>query len=221
MQILILSEDLRMASQIKIGLSYEGLLAEICISNDWSEERVLEKVSRHRIVLICANDALNSFWKEMQKFMEGKSFMLITGSYNLLDSAKSEKFFKMEFLKPLDYSQLSLLVRNELFNLQKHNLPKELFFKNIVLNLENRTLILGDQSFFLRNKEFALMRFFLENPGRLLTRMSILENVWDINADLFTNTVDVHVSRLRKLLQKLDAENAYIRTIPCSGYVFG
>jgi DNA-binding response OmpR family regulator len=221
MQILVLSEDLRMASQIKLGLSYEGVLSDIFVSKNWTEERVLEKLSECRIILVCADEIVLESLKELKRFGEGKIFILITGNYKLLKKLNSEKFFKLEFLKPLDYSRLALLIRNELFALQKFNLPRELCFKKIVLNLETRTLIMGDQSFFLRNKEFALMRFFLENQGRLLTRMSILENVWDINADLFTNTVDVHVSRLRKLLQKLDAENAYIKTIPCSGYVFG
>lgn len=221
MQILVLSEDIRMANQIKLGLSYEGVLTDFFISKNWSEEKVLEKLSQSKIILICADEMLSENLNTLKEFKDGRAFVLITGSYKLFRSLNSEKFFRLEFLKPLNYSQLALLIRNELFALQKSNLLKELCFKNIVLNLETRMLMMGDQSFFLRNKEFALMRFFLENQGRLLTRMSILENVWDINADLFTNTVDVHVSRLRKLLQKLDAENAYIKTIPCSGYVFG
>jgi len=49
----------------------------------------------------------------------------------------------------------------------------------------------------LNKKEFTLLEYFMRNPGTTLTRGMILEHVWDINADPFTNTVDVHIRFLR------------------------
>jgi DNA-binding response OmpR family regulator len=53
----------------------------------------------------------------------------------------------------------------------------------------------------LNRKEFSLLEYFMRNPGVTLTRAMILEHVWDMNADPFNNTVDVHVRFLR---QKID-----------------
>ncbi len=71
----------------------------------------------------------------------------------------------------------------------------------------------------LRNKEFSLLEYFMRNPGVVLSRSIILENVWDMNTDPFTNTVDVHVQSLRK---KIDSKfkNKLIQTIPKRGYIF-
>jgi DNA-binding response OmpR family regulator len=59
----------------------------------------------------------------------------------------------------------------------------------------------------------------MSHPGKLLTRNTILEDVWDQNTNLMTNTVDVHVSQLRKKIKKYTGMS-YIKTIPCLGYVF-
>lgn len=71
----------------------------------------------------------------------------------------------------------------------------------------------------LRNKEFALLEFLIINRGRVLTRNSILEHVWDRNANLVSNTVDVHVNRLRR---KIDDpfRDKLIHTVHSIGYCF-
>jgi hypothetical protein len=217
MQILLLGDEVKELERVKKRLWMEGVLTEVFFTENWSEEILIDKVEMHQIILFCTkNTAIDFSDKKWMKYQ--RIFILIGDDFEKKRDLK--KSFKYIFSEPVDYFNLSFLIKSELFNLQRVTSPKEMYFKNIVLNLENRNLISGNKKYFLRNKEFALMRFFLENPGRLLTRMSILENVWDINADLFTNTVDVHVSRLRKLLKDLDAECVYIKTIPCSGYVF-
>jgi len=56
------------------------------------------------------------------------------------------------------------------------------------------------------------------NTDHVLTRQKILENVWDRNANLFTNTVDVHINNLRRKLD-YDKQNQLIETIYCLGYI--
>ncbi len=69
----------------------------------------------------------------------------------------------------------------------------------------------------LRNKEFALLEYFMRNPSIVLSRGEILEKVWDINTDPLTNTIDVHVRYLRK---KIDDghKTKLIHTVPGRGY---
>jgi two-component system OmpR family response regulator len=69
----------------------------------------------------------------------------------------------------------------------------------------------------LNRKEFALLEYLMRNPGTTLTRAMILEHVWDINADPFTNTVDVHIRYLRA---KIDDPytTKLIKTIHGYGY---
>lgn len=68
----------------------------------------------------------------------------------------------------------------------------------------------------LSNKEFTLLRYLMDNNGKVLSRNLILEKVWDMNADPFTNTIDVHIQRLRKKIGNRGKE--FIITVPGVGY---
>ncbi len=69
----------------------------------------------------------------------------------------------------------------------------------------------------LRNKEFALLEYFMRNPDIVLSREKILEKVWDMNTDPFTNTVDVHIRCLRKKIDDGHIKK-FIHTVPGRGY---
>lgn len=91
-------------------------------------------------------------------------------------------------------------------------------FERLKLDLSSRKLIVADSTIILRNKEFTLLEYFLKNTNRVITRTQILEDVWDRNIFCSTNTVDVHVSKLRKILKQYLEHNP-IRTVPCIGYI--
>jgi two-component system, OmpR family, response regulator len=68
---------------------------------------------------------------------------------------------------------------------------------DLKMDLVAHTVKRGRTKIVLNRKEFALLEYLMRNPGKLLTRQMILEHVWDMNADPFTNTVDVHIRFLR------------------------
>lgn len=78
----------------------------------------------------------------------------------------------------------------------------------------------GNKIISLKNKEFCLLNFFIKNMGSVVTRDQIIAEVWDREANIFTNTVDVHVHKLRKKIDK-DFPVPLIKTIPYVGYQFG
>ena len=75
----------------------------------------------------------------------------------------------------------------------------------------------GGRKIDFNRKEFALLEYFMRNAGITLTRSMILEHVWDMNADPFTNTVDVHIRFLR---EKIDVpfKRKLLHTVHGYGY---
>lgn len=69
----------------------------------------------------------------------------------------------------------------------------------------------------LSSKEFSLLEYFLNHKGLILSRQTIMEHVWDENADPFSNTIEVHVRSLRKKLET--DRQKYIYTFPNRGYM--
>ena len=65
--------------------------------------------------------------------------------------------------------------------------------------------------------EFRLLRYFMERPNRVVSRQQILDGVWGMDSDIDERTVDVHIRRLRKAINR-DGETDPIRTVRAAGY---
>jgi two-component system response regulator RegX3 len=72
----------------------------------------------------------------------------------------------------------------------------------------------------LRKKEFALLRLLLENPGRVLTREVLIDRVWGNDYVGDTKTLDVHIKRLRSLIEDDPKAPTHITTVRGVGYRF-
>ncbi|MGE8175376.1 response regulator transcription factor [Pseudomonas fluorescens] len=89
---------------------------------------------------------------------------------------------------------------------------------DLELNLISHEAIRGNQPLNLLPTEYKLLEFMMRNPGQVLSRMMIFEEVWGYHFDPGTNLIDVHIGRLRK---KIDPPGMtpLIRTMRGSGYV--
>jgi two-component system response regulator RegX3 len=67
-------------------------------------------------------------------------------------------------------------------------------------------------------KEFELLEFLMRNPGRVLTRIQLIDRVWGSDYVGDTKTLDVHVKRLRAKIEKDPANPEYIQTVRGMGY---
>lgn len=90
--------------------------------------------------------------------------------------------------------------------------------ENILLDDEAKKVWINQNEVQLTSKEFNLLKYFLENKGKVLHREQILENVWSVQFDVGTNIVDVYVNYLRKKLKAQD-DQQFIETVVGMGYV--
>lgn len=95
-----------------------------------------------------------------------------------------------------------------------------LLYRNVSLDALSRVARVKGVKIILRNKEYSLLEYFMKNCNKVLTRTRLLEDVWDRNIFCSTNTVDVHVSSLRRKLKKY-LKFELIKTVHCIGYRFG
>jgi len=89
----------------------------------------------------------------------------------------------------------------------------------IKLNYSTHEVLAGKTAINLTKTEFKLLKLFIENPKKVLSREQILDSVWGMNAYLGDRTVDVHILRLRKLLKPHGVDNM-IATVRGTGYRF-
>jgi len=120
--------------------------------------------------------------------------------------------------KPFAFSELLARVQSLLRRTGKPETPRELRWNDIQQNLLARTVTRGSKRIELQAREFALLELLLRNPGRVLTKTFLLEQLWDYSFDPQTNVVDVLVCRLRAKLDR-DFDVKVIQTIRGAGYV--
>lgn len=92
-------------------------------------------------------------------------------------------------------------------------------FGPIEIRLKARTVHVGAENVALSPREFDLLVVFARNHGNVLTRMQLLEQVWNLHFDPGSNVVDVHVSRLRRKLEAATT-GPVLHTERGAGYVF-
>jgi len=90
----------------------------------------------------------------------------------------------------------------------------------ILLDIDSRRCYVSGEEIKLRKKEFALLRNLLENPGRVMTREVLIDRVWGDDYVGDTKTLDVHIKRLRTLIEFDPKNPIHITTIRGVGYRF-
>ena len=90
-------------------------------------------------------------------------------------------------------------------------------FGDIELDPASHRVRRGGEALHLGPTEFKLLRYFMERPSRVVSRQQILDGVWGLDSDIDERTVDVHIRRLRKAINR-GAESDPIRTVRAAGY---
>ena len=119
--------------------------------------------------------------------------------------------------KPFLPSEILARIKSLLKRTKAREENDSLKFNDININLTNRRVTRGERKLNLGPTEFNLLKFFIENKGRVYSRQQLLDNVWLNDAYVEPRTVDVHIRRLRKELN-LTGEKDFIRTVRSAGY---
>ncbi len=86
---------------------------------------------------------------------------------------------------------------------------------DIKLDVRQHLVFKAEKEIYLTKKEFILLEYLMKNQGTALSRAMIMEHVWDINADPFSNTIESHILSLRR---KIDPHSKLIHTVSGIGY---
>ena len=97
---------------------------------------------------------------------------------------------------------------------------EECSFGDITINFSSHTALRAGSSIQFTALEFSILRYFIRNNGRTVSRKQLLRDVWGIEGDIATRTIDRHVASLRKKIEPDSAEPKFIQTVYGIGYKF-
>lgn len=121
-------------------------------------------------------------------------------------------------VKPIKFKEL--LARLKALNRRSDssNTTNVLEVGDLVLNQDSKEVKYLDDLVALTAREFNLLAYLIRNKGRVMSRVDILENVWEVNFDLGTNVIDVYMNYLRKKIDKR-FNTKFLHTVVGMGYV--
>lgn len=224
MKILLIEDESAVVSLIERGLKEKGL--EVSVAMDGSTG--LEMVKNHSFNLLILDIMLPGMngiqvCKEIRSAgidvpilmltALGSTENIVTGLDNGADDYMVKPFKINELL-----ARVNALGRRSVKKGNEVNLNNSLHIANLKLDTDAKIAMRDDQVISLTSTEYKLLEFFMRNQSRVLSRMEILENVWDIDFNLGTNVVDVYVNYLRKKIDK-NREDKLIHTMIGMGYM--
>ncbi|MEE9172145.1 MAG: response regulator transcription factor [candidate division NC10 bacterium] len=219
MRILVVEDEKKVASFIKRGLAEEGYAVDVAPDGEEGVGMALDGV--HDLIILDIHlpkmDGLGVL-QELRKKKVDTPVLLLTVRATIEDKVLGLDAGADDYLtKPFAFEELLARVR-ALLRRRADAEPPVIQIADLTLDPARRLVSRGNAKIDLTPKEYALLAYFMRNPGRVLTRTMISEHVWDYTFDTITNVIDVYVNYLRK---KIDTgrEHKLIHTIRGVGYV--
>jgi two-component system, OmpR family, copper resistance phosphate regulon response regulator CusR len=219
-RVLVVEDERKVASFVARSLQEEGFAVDVAHEGREGLERALG-TDYDAIVLDVMLPGLDGLGLVSQLRQEGRRtpVLLLTARDTVGDRVKGLDSGADDYLvKPFAVEELLARVRALLRRRDGVLRPGPLAVGDLVLDPDTRRARRGDREIELTAKEYALLDYFMRNPGRVLTRPMIAEHVWNVDFDTFSNVIDVYVAYLRN---KIDApfDVKLLRTVRGMGYM--
>ncbi|MBB6500525.1 response regulator transcription factor [Pedobacter cryoconitis] len=221
MKLLIVEDEPNVVSVLKRGLSQEGF--ELSVAPDGFI--ALEMVAAHSFSLIILDIMLPGIngldlCKQIKKNHPQTPIIMLTALSSTENIVTGLDNGADDYLvKPFKIAELSARIRTLLRRYDGFQQADELItIGDLQINISAKTVSRAQQEITLTATEYRLLQFFAKNKNKTLSRIDILENVWDIDFNMGTNVVDVYVNYLRKKIDKGFSTNL-IHTVVGLGYL--
>ena len=219
MRLLVIEDEQKVANFIKQGLEEEGYAVDHAADGASGLQMALEGLHDVIVldVLLPKLDGLGLLQQLRQENVT-TPVLLLTVRATIEDKVLGLDAGADDYLtKPFAFEEFVARVR-ALLRRRAETAPPVLQVADLALDPARRVVSRGDRRIDLTPREFALLDYFMRNPGRVLTRTMIANRVWDYTFDAATNVIDVYVNYLRK---KIDSGHdvRLLHTVRGVGYV--
>ncbi|MEW6196400.1 MAG: response regulator transcription factor [Bacteroidota bacterium] len=225
-KILLVEDEETLAVGLEFNLADEGYII------DWAKDgkEALDKFNSKEYDLIILDIMLPYFnGYEIAEVVRGKSpqmpILMLTARKEAEDKIKGLELGADDYMtKPFHLEELLLRVKGMLkrkvwYKTSSMVEPVYQFGKNKI-NFENLSCSSESKHFVLTQREAMVLKYLVENKGRIVSRKELLENVWHISSEIETRTVDNFIARLRKYFEHDPNDPKYIKSIRGAGYCF-
>ncbi len=221
MNILIVDDNIELVDFLKRGLEGEGFKVIYAMRG----KEALRLLGKYKVDLIILDLLLPDLGGE-QVFKRLRRKRIDTPILVLTGVSRLDKRIKLFNLGACDYlckpfSFVELVSKINLILSRSKRLGKEpdlIEIRDLKIDIKSRQVLRDGRAVKLRYKEFELLLYLAKNSDKVISREDLLKNVWRYNSLLVTNTVDSHISSIRRKL-KSESGGGLIETAHGTGYI--
>ncbi len=223
MRILVVEDEHKIANAIKHGLEQESYAVDVAFDSDEGEASAL--TGDYDLLIL---DRMMPGGKEGLDIAEAVRaeglhvpIIMLTAKDQIKDRVAGLNAGADDYLvKPFAFEELLARVR-ALMRRPHDTTSTVLKVNDLELDTVNFVARRAGRMILLTNKEYALLEYLMRNAGRTLTKDSIITHVWDYDADILPNTVEVYMGYLRNKIDKPFRDTLLIQTVRGFGYRIG
>ena len=218
MKILVVEDEVKMARAIRRGLEREGYAVDVAADGDQALFQATE-YDYDAIVLDLMIPVRDGFevCRELRARGRWAPVLILTAREAVEDRVRGLDAGADDYLlKPFAFDELRARLRSLLRRAPAER-PAVLQVGDVVLDPASHSVTRASQPVDLSAREFALLEFLMRHGTEAVTRTAILEHVWDVNYEGFSNVVDVYVGYLRRKLEE-PFGRPFVRTVRGVGY---
>ena len=221
--ILVIEDDRRISENLVKGLLKKGFIAEFAIDGRMGLRKAIAQT--FDLVILDINLPQMNGYEVCKAIRSQKPFLpilMLTAMGLVEDKVEGLENGADDYIvKPFDmrelFARINALIRRA--SQAPVRVVKEILkIADLEIHLDKKVVVRSGKTIDLTAREFALLEFLARNRGRVLSKMDIGENVWDLNFDSGSNIIEVYINYLRKKIDK-DFEPKLIHTKSGLGYV--
>ncbi len=223
MRILIIEDEHRLANSIKKGLEQEHYAVDVTYNGlDGFDLATTEEYDLIILDLMLPGMDGNTFCREIRKKQIHTPILVLTAKGQIQDKVETLNNGADDYLtKPFSFEELLARIR-ALIRRPTTSLDAILKVKDLSLNTLTFEVKRANKKIKLSGKEYTLLEFLLRHPGQIMKKERIIGHVWDYDANILPNTVEVYIKNLRrKIDQPFPAKKPLIHTVRGFGYRIG
>jgi DNA-binding response OmpR family regulator len=151
--------------------------------------------------------------------------LILSARSGVEDRVKGLELGADDFLaKPFHLQELLLrikgMLKRKMWYKNAASIQPAYSFGNNKINFENLECFTKDSQIRLTQQEAMVLKYLIDNEGKIVSRKELIENVWHMNPDIETRTVDNFIVRLRKYFEPDPSSPVYFKSIRGTGYMF-
>ena len=218
MRILVIEDEKKIANNIKKGLEYLSFAVDVAYDGEQGLDFALtEPYDVIVLDLMLPKIAGIEVCKTLREEKIDTPILMLTAKGQLDDKLEGFNVGTDDYMvKPFDFDELVARIK-ALASRPRSKVDNELLCGNLSLNTNTYVVKIKNDEINLSKKEYALLEFLLRNKEKVVSKDKIIENVWDFDADVLPNTVEVYVNFLRKKIDE-PYETDMIKTVRGFGY---